>query len=75
MAARSTSGRFRASLRRGIAASAWPVPISSRLLGQTVTVEGIRARNGSLSAYMRKIVLPDGTSLELVSGSGTQIAK
>jgi len=39
------------------------------ILGQTVTVEGVRARDGSLSAYMRKIAMPDGTSLELVNSA------
>jgi hypothetical protein len=34
-----------------------------------VTVEGVRARDGSLSAYMRKIAMPDGTSLELVNSA------
>ena len=38
-------------------------------LGQTVTVEGVRARDGSLAAYMQKITLPNGTSLELVSSA------
>ena len=40
-----------------------------KVLGRTVTVEGVRARDGSLSAYMRKITMPDGTSLELVNGA------
>jgi hypothetical protein len=37
-------------------------------LGQTVTVEGNRAKNGSPYMYMRKITFADGTSLELVNG-------
>jgi Family of unknown function (DUF6152) len=37
-------------------------------LGQTVTVEGNRAKNGSLYMYMNKITFADGTSLELVNG-------
>jgi len=35
-------------------------------LGQAVTVEGVRARDGSLAAYMQKITLPNGTSLEFI---------
>jgi hypothetical protein len=37
-------------------------------LGQTVTVEGNRAKNGSPYMYMRKITFADGSSLELVNG-------
>ncbi len=40
----------------------------AKALGQTITVEALRARDGTLFGYMRKITLPDGTSLELVSG-------
>ncbi|MBF8300749.1 MAG: hypothetical protein HW394_1119 [Acidobacteria bacterium] len=39
----------------------------AKALGQTVTVEGLPARDGTLFGYMRKITLPDGTSLELVN--------
>jgi hypothetical protein len=39
----------------------------AKALGQTVTVEGVRARDGSLFGYMQKITLPDGTSLELIN--------
>jgi hypothetical protein len=34
-----------------------------------VTVEGTPARDGSLYGYMRKIKLPDGTSLELINSA------
>jgi hypothetical protein len=37
-------------------------------LGQMVTVEGNRAKNGSLYMYMNKITFADGSSLELVNG-------
>jgi len=37
-------------------------------LGQMVTVEGNRAKNGSLYMYMRKITFADGSSLELLNG-------
>jgi len=39
----------------------------AKALGQTVTVEGLPARDGTLFGYMRKITLPGGTSLELVN--------
>ena len=38
-------------------------------VGHTVTVEGLPARDGTLFGYMRKIKLPNGTSLELVNSS------
>jgi len=38
----------------------------SKAIGQTVTVEGVRARDGSRYGYMLKITFPDGNSLELV---------
>jgi len=39
----------------------------AKAIGQTVKVEGVRSKDGSLYGYLQKIVLPDGTSLELVS--------
>jgi Family of unknown function (DUF6152) len=41
----------------------------AKAMGQTVIVEGVRAKDGSLFGYMQKIKLPDGTSLELVNGA------
>ena len=41
----------------------------AKAVGQTVTVEGVRARNGTPYGYMQKIKLPDGTSLELVNSA------
>jgi len=41
----------------------------AKAIGQTVTVEGVRARDGSLYGYLQKITFPDGTSLELVNPS------
>jgi Family of unknown function (DUF6152) len=38
-------------------------------IGKTVTVEGVRAKDGSLYGYMQKMVLADGTSLELANGA------
>jgi hypothetical protein len=40
----------------------------AKAIGQVVTVEALRARNGTLFGYMQKITLPDGAILELVSG-------
>ena len=41
----------------------------AKAIGQTVTVEGVRARDGTLYGYMSKIKLPDGTSLELINSA------
>jgi hypothetical protein len=41
----------------------------AKAIGQTVTVEGVRAKDGALFGYMLKIKLPDGTSLELVNSA------
>ena len=38
----------------------------SKAIGQTVTVEGARAKNGSLYGYLLKITFVDGNSLELL---------
>jgi len=38
----------------------------AKAIGQTVTVECVRAKDGSLYGYMQKITFADGTSLELV---------
>jgi hypothetical protein len=41
----------------------------AKAVGQTVTVEGVRAKDGTTYGYMQKIKLPDGTSLELVNSA------
>ena len=41
----------------------------AKAIGQTVTVEGVRAKNGVLYGYLLKITFPDGNSLELVFSS------
>ncbi len=41
----------------------------AKAVGQMVTVEAVRARDGTLYGYMQKITLPDGTSLELINGT------
>ncbi len=38
----------------------------AKFIGQSVTVEGWQARDGTLFGYMQKITLPDGKTLELV---------
>jgi hypothetical protein len=40
----------------------------AKAIGQTITVECVRARDGTFYGYMQKIKLPDGTSLELING-------
>lgn len=40
----------------------------ARGIGQMVTVEAVRAKDGSLYGYMQKLTLADGTSWELVNG-------
>ena len=42
----------------------------SKAIGQTVTVEGNRAKDGSLYGYLLKITYADGNSLELVAPGG-----
>lgn len=42
----------------------------AKFIGQTVTVGGVRARDGSHYGYMRKFTLPDGSSIELEGGGG-----
>ena len=44
----------------------------AKVIGQTVTVEGVRARDRSLFGYMQKITLPDGTSLELINSADSK---
>lgn len=41
----------------------------AKAVGQTVTVEAVRARDGTPFGYMQKIRFPDGTSLELVNST------
>ena len=42
----------------------------AKVIGQTVTVGGVRARDGSRYGYMRKFTRPDGNSIELEGGGG-----
>ena len=41
----------------------------ARAIGQTITVQAVKARDGSLYGYMDKIKLPDGTSYELINSN------
>jgi hypothetical protein len=41
----------------------------AKSMGQTITVEGVRAKDGSLYGYMQKIKLSDGASFELVNSA------
>jgi len=38
----------------------------AKAIGQTVTVQGVRAKAGGLYGYLLKITFPDGNSIELV---------
>lgn len=38
----------------------------AKVIGETVTVEGVRARDGSAYGYMSKFTFPDKTSFEVV---------
>ncbi len=42
----------------------------AKAIGQTVTIEGVRAKDGSFYAYLQKITMPDGTALELANDPG-----
>jgi hypothetical protein len=44
----------------------------TKAVGQTVKVEGVRSKDGTFYGYLQKIILPDGTSLELVSPNAAQ---
>jgi len=44
----------------------------AKAIGQTVKVEGVRSKDGTFYGYLQKIILPDGTSLELVSPNAAQ---
>ena len=41
----------------------------AKAIGQQITVEAVKARDGSLYGYMDKIKLPDGTSYELLNST------
>lgn len=46
----------------------------AKAIGQTVKVEGVRSKDGSLYGYLQKIIMADGTSLELVTPNAAQEA-
>lgn len=39
----------------------------AKATGQMITVDGVKAKDGSLYGYLQKITFPDGSSLETVS--------
>jgi hypothetical protein len=41
----------------------------AKAIGKTVTVEGVRSKDGSLYGYLQKITFAEGNSLELVDQS------
>jgi hypothetical protein len=41
----------------------------AKFIGQSITVDCVRAKDGALYGYMLKIRLPDGTSLELINSA------
>ncbi len=41
----------------------------AKAIGKTVTIEGVRAKDGSLYGYLQKITFAEGNSLELVDQS------
>ena len=44
----------------------------AKAIGQSVKADGIRAKDGSLYAYLQKITFADGNSLELSNGSDAE---
>jgi len=41
----------------------------AKAIGHQISVEAVKARDGSLYGYMQKIKLPDGTSYELINSA------
>ena len=46
-----------------------------KAIGQTVTIGGVRARDGSRYAYLQKLTFADGNSIELERGAPSTEAK
>ena len=44
----------------------------AKAIGHQISVEAVKARDGSLYGYMQKIKLPDGTSYELINSADTK---
>jgi hypothetical protein len=44
----------------------------AKAIGQTLTIGGVRARDGSHYAYLQKLTFSDGNSIELERGSSTE---
>ena len=47
----------------------------AKAIGQTVTIGGVRARDGSRYAYLQKLTFADGNSIELERGAASAEAK
>jgi hypothetical protein len=45
----------------------------AKAMGQSVTIGGVRARDGSKYGYMQKFTFPDGNSIELERGGSGEI--
>jgi len=41
----------------------------AKAIGQPITIQAVKARDGSLYGYMDRIKLPDGSSYELLNGA------
>ena len=41
----------------------------AKAIGQQISIQAVKARDGSLYGYMDRIKLPDGTSYELLNGA------
>jgi hypothetical protein len=44
-----------------------------KFIGQTITIAGVRARDGSRYAYLQKLTFSDGNSIELERGAITEV--
>jgi hypothetical protein len=51
----------------GLVREGWCRQVDLKAIGQTVTVQGVLAKDASLYGYLQKITLPDGSALELVN--------
>jgi hypothetical protein len=45
----------------------------AKAIGQTITVGGVRARDGSHYAYLQKLTFSDGNSIELERGGSAEV--
>lgn len=45
----------------------------ARAIGQSVTIDGVRARDGSHYMYLQKLTFSDGNSIEMERGGGAEV--